>query len=243
MISVVMPTLNEQQVLPKTLAALLSQPGDFEVIVVDGGSTDGTREIVEKFRVESVELRVGNSQFSTHHSPLSVLTAPRGRASQMNAGAAEARGEWLLFLHADTLLPDGALARLNAMEPDVSVQAGGFRHRFSGTDCRLRAVSWLDNFRCRRSRVIYGDQALFVRRALFRAVGGFPDQPILEDVAICERLSAHTTLILLDAAVVTDPRKFLAMGIGRSFLRVLLIILHVQFRLPVLPRVFFQDVR
>jgi rSAM/selenodomain-associated transferase 2 len=225
MISVVMPTLNEAQALPWTLSALLSQPGDYEVIVVDGGSQDRTCQIAESFK--SVQ----------------VIHASRGRASQMNAGAAVAQGEWLLFLHADTCLPESALVRLNAMEADETIQAGGFRHRFGGTDWRLRAISWLDNVRCERSRVIYGDQALFVRRSLFRAIGGFPEQPILEDVAICERLLPHTRPMLLDASVTTDARKFVAMGIGRSFIRVLLIILHVQFRLPVLPRVFFQDIR
>jgi GT2 family glycosyltransferase len=161
----------------------------------------------------------------------------------MNAGAVQARGEWLLFLHADTLLPDGSLARLNSLENDPSVQAGGFLHRFSGNDWRLRLVSYLDNIRCRWSRVIYGDQALFVRRDLFRSLGGFPDQPILEDVAFCEKLIRVATPVLLSPPVVTDSRKFVTMGIWRSFARVLLIILHVEFRLPVLPRVFFRDIR
>jgi rSAM/selenodomain-associated transferase 2 len=225
MVSIVIPALNEERALPGTLEALLRQEGDFEVILVDGGSQDRTWEIAES----SGRVR--------------LLRAPKGRASQMNAGAAVASGEWLLFLHADTQLPLGAIAQLHALERDESIRAGGFRHRFSGTDWRLRAISWLDNVRCARSRVIYGDQALFVRRVLFQELGGFPLQPILEDVAFCERMLTQTRPILLGSAVVTDARKFVAMGIGRSFLRVLLIILHVQFRLPVLPRVFFQDVR
>jgi hypothetical protein len=116
-------------------------------------------------------------------------------------------------------------------------------HQFSGDDWRLKLISFLDNFRCIRSRIIYGDQALFVRRVLFEQLGGFPNQPILEDVAFCERLIAVTTPLLLSSPVVTDARKFLKMGVSRSFLRVLLIILHVEFHLPVLPRAFFQDVR
>lgn len=99
-----------------------------------------------------------------------------------------AAGEWLLFLHADTMLPEGALQRLNDSERDLTIQAGGFLHRFSGNDWRLRLISRLGNFRCRHSRVIYGDQAMFVRRRLFESLGGFPDQPILEDVAFCENL-------------------------------------------------------
>jgi hypothetical protein len=132
---------------------------------------------------------------------------------------------------------------LNDMEGDPSVQAGGFLHRFSGDDWRLRLISFLDNVRCARSRIIYGDQALFVRRSLFERLGGFPQQPILEDVAFCERLIKVTTPVLLSPPVVTDARKFVQMGVWRSFLRVLLIILHVEFHLPVLPRTFFQDIR
>ena len=116
-------------------------------------------------------------------------------------------------------------------------------HRFSGDDWRLKLISFLDNFRCTRSRVIYGDQALFVRRNFFDRLGGFPNQAILEDVALCERLIKESTPVLLSPPVVTDARKFLKMGVWPSFLRVLLIILHVEFGLPVLPRAFFQDIR
>ncbi len=232
MISVVVPTYNEEKALPGTLGALLAQPGDFEVLIVDGGSTDRTGEVVAALSPQSSAL-----------SPVLLLSAPKGRASQMNAGAKLARGEWLLFLHADTRLPPDAFLRLQAFEKDQRVQAGGFRHRFSGDDWRLRLVSWLDNFRCVRSRVIYGDQAMFVRRDLFERLGGFPDQPILEDVAFCEKLVRVTRPVLLGPPVLTDSRKFVQMGIWRSFARVLMIILHVQFRLPVLPRRFFQDVR
>ncbi len=161
----------------------------------------------------------------------------------MNTGAKHASGDWLLFLHADTVLPAGAIQRLNEMERDQTVQAGGFMHQFSGDDWRLKLISFLDNFRCIRSRIIYGDQALFVRRALFERLGGFPNMRILEDVAFCETLLKVTNPLILSSYVVTDARKFLKMGIWRSFVRVLLIILHVEFRLPVLPRAFFQDIR
>lgn len=225
MISVIIPAYNEEIALPDTLRHVLRQPGKYEVLVVDGGSGDRTSEIV---RAEpSVRL----------------LLAPKGRASQMNAGAKEAGGEWLLFLHADTQLPEGALTRLNDLETDRSVQAGGFFHQFSGSDWRLTLISFLDNLRCARSRIIYGDQAMFVRRSLFVHLGGFPNQAILEDVAFCERLIKVTKPRLLQPPVVTDSRKFIQMGIWKSFFRVLLIILHVEFRLPVLPLAFFKEIR
>lgn len=104
-------------------------------------------------------------------------------------------------------------------------------------------ISFLNNFRCTHSRIIYGDQALFVRRSLFERLGGFPNRPILEDVAFCERLIKAMEPLLLFPPVITDARKFLKMGMWRSFLRVLLIILHVEYRLPVLPRTVFQDIR
>lgn len=225
MISVIIPTYNEEAALPGTLRSLLAQQGEFEVLVVDGGSQDRTREIIQ------AEPR------------LTLVMAAKGRASQMNGGAKYAKGEWLLFLHADTQLPKGSLGILNAMESDQTIQAGGFLHTFSGDDWRLRMISYLDNYRCRKSRIIYGDQAMFVRRSLFERLGGFPNQPILEDVAFCERLVQVTTPILLTPPVITDSRKFLKMGVWRSFLRVLLIILHVEYGLPYLPRVFFQEVR
>jgi rSAM/selenodomain-associated transferase 2 len=239
MVSVIIPVFNEEKVLPETLQALLVQPGDYEVIVVDGGSTDCTTQVLRKFG------------FADHRSPITSslsshtmwFTVPKGRASQMNVGATFATGEWLLFFHADTILPDGALMRLNRMEADRTIQACGFMHRFSGNDWRLKLISYLDNLRCRHSRIIYGDQALFVLRSLFQRLDGFPNQPILEDVAFCEKLTRVTTPLVVSPPVVTDARKFLKMGVWRSFLRVLLIILHIEFRLPVLPRVFFQDIR
>lgn len=225
MISVVIPALNEERALPETLAQLFSQVGDYEVIVVDGGSTDGTRGIAEGY------------------GEVEIVQAPKGRASQMNAGAARARGEWLLFLHADTLLPERGLACI--AELPAGVAAGGFRHRFSGRGFGLWFISLADNIRCTRSRIIFGDQAMFVRRSLFSRLGGFPDTERLEDVQFCELLVKHTKPILLDQTVITDSRKFVQQGIWRSLMRVAVILACVSFgrRLPDDSLRFFEDVR
>lgn len=223
MISIVIPAYNEEKALPATLAQVFAQCTDSEVMVVDGGSRDATCEIAR------ADARV------------QLIAAPKGRASQMNAGARFARGEWLLFLHADTHLPGGALAAIASLPDDV--QAGGFRHCFSGNDWRLRLISWLDNLRCRRTRVFYGDQALFVRRALFEHLGGFPEDHPLEDVVFGERLRKVTRPRLLDLRVTTDARKFLRMGVWKSLGRVALILTCHELRLPIPAHTFFRDVR
>ncbi len=223
MISISIPTYNEEKAQPATLERVFRQRGSYEVIVVDGGSSDRTCEIVR------AEPRIR------------LLTAPKGRASQMNAGARTANGDWLLFLHADTLLPNGALHRLNALEADLDFQAGGFRHQFSDRDWRLRLISWMDNLRSKTTKVIYGDQAMFVRRVLFEWLGGFPDQPILEDVVFCERLKEATAPVLLDEYVITDSRKFVQTGIWRSLARCAAILVCHELRLPIAGRIFFAD--
>lgn len=223
MISVIVPALNEERALPATLARVFAQTGEYEIIVVDGGSTDRTRETA-----------AGNGR-------IQLLTAPKGRAAQMNAGAGVARGAWLLFLHADTLLPEGALPAIAALPDDI--QAGGFRHRFSGDDWRLRLISWMHNWRCRWTHVFYGDQALFVRRSLFERLGGFPEDYPLEDVVFGERLRAATRPRLLDLPVVTDARKFTRMGTWKSLGRVALILTCHELRLPIPARTFFSDIR
>ena len=122
MIWVIIPAFNEEKALPKTLDALFQQSGGFRVVVVDGGSTDGTRELI------SQDPRI------------SAVDAPKGRARQMNAGAdyvtdhRQSQDDWLLFLHADTILPEDAMQRLTQLNLDSHCQAGGFMHQFSGRD-------------------------------------------------------------------------------------------------------------
>lgn len=231
MIWVIIPTYNEERALPNTLHSVFQQSKPYRIIVVDRGNTDRTQGMLRQ------------------DSRITFLTAPKGRASQMNAGAQFAIqqqssfNDWLIFLHADTLLPLEAFQQLQQLTTDFTYQAGGFQHQFSGQDWRLRVISWLDNFRSTHSRIIYGDQALFVRQGLFTQLGGFPTQPVLEDVAFGQTLLTQTIPRLLPLTVVTDSRKFLKMGVWRSFFQVLMIILHVEFGLPTFSLAFFRDVR
>ncbi len=226
MISIVIPALNEELALPATLAVLLRQTTDEEVIVVDGGSTDNTRSICQQF------------------SHINLVDSERGRAAQMNAGAASANGEILLFLHADTLLPKDALQTINKLITDDLHSAGGFKHSFGNEDWRLQLISFLDNRRCKQTRIIYGDQAMFIRRDLFEKLHGFPDVGILEDVIFCEQLVKHTTPVITGSFVNTDPRKFIKMGIWRSLFRVIAIQTRHELKLPVAnDHPFFAEIR
>jgi rSAM/selenodomain-associated transferase 2 len=225
-LSVIVPVLNERRALPTLLRELRAQPGAFEVVVVDGGSTDGTPAAVEAF------------------PGVKLVRARRGRGAQMNAGARVAQGETLLFLHADTRLPAGAIARLQAqLAGDPRLQAGAFRHSFTPADWRLRLVSFGNNLRCRRSRVYFGDQAIFTRRSIFEQAGGFPEVPVLEDVIFCERLRAFTRAVLLDEVISTDARRFLHHGVWRTVGRGLLILARHSLGLSVRGRGYTDEVR
>ena len=222
-VSVIIPCLNEIRALPETLASLRQQDGDFEIIVVDGFSDDGTWEYLQQ------------------QPAITCLQATRGRASQMNAGARQAHGEWLLFLHADTRLPRQAITTISQL--GASVQAGGFRQSFTPRDWRLRLISWIDNLRCRLTHIIYGDQALFVRRGLFEQLRGFPEITHIEDIRFGETLLEHTRPLLLPMTAITDARKFLKMGVWRSLGRIFVILVCVELKLPLFGKVFFQNIR
>ncbi len=197
-LSVVIPTFNESAVIEATLAALapLRLRGG-EVVVADGGSEDGTPRLA---------------------APLAdrVLTTPPGRARQMNAGARSATGDTLLFLHADTRLPAEAEARV--ADALARHRWGRFNVRLSGNQPALRVVEAMMNLRSRLTGIATGDQAIFVRRADFEAVGGFPDLPLMEDVALSRALKRRGRPAGLRARVVTSSRRWETHGIAPTIL-------------------------
>ncbi len=186
-ISVIIPTLNEGKGVGRFLDAL--PEGMAETIVADGGSRDGTVSVAEKRGVQ-------------------VVGSAAGRAGQMNAGAALATGEILLFLHADTVLPEGAMDAVSNACADARVAGGCFHLGIDSTDPFLRLVADGANLRTRLTGVFYGDQAVWVRRAVFAKMGGFPDLPIMEDYAFSRRLRRHGKVMLLPGRVCTSARRW-----------------------------------
>jgi hypothetical protein len=195
-VTVVIPALNEAQNLSATLTPLVNR-ADIQVIVVDGGSSDDTCQVAQRHRVQ-------------------VLRSAPGRARQMNAGAAEASGDVLLFLHADTRLPDDFSAHVRRALAQPGVAAGAFRLKICGPSRGLQCVAWGANLRARFWQLPYGDQAIFVSAATFRLVGGFAEMPLMEDVDFIRRVRRLGRIAVAPAAVVTSDRRWQRLGIART---------------------------
>jgi len=197
-ISIVVPMLNEVHALTDLLPDLQSlRRNGCEVLLVDGGSEDASVVMAER-------------------AGFTVLKSPRGRARQMNAGARAARGKLLLFLHADTRPPADAHALIREALSDRSRVWGFFKVRIEGRPRMLRVVSFFTNLRSRLTGIATGDQAHFMERSAFERVGGFPDQPLMEDVELSRRLKRVTPPVCVDASVTTSGRRWESRGVWRT---------------------------
>lgn len=199
-LSIIVPVLNEAREMPRlveTLLPLLGQGG--EVIIADGGSEDGSIALAAL-------------------AGFKVVQSPRGRARQMNAGAAHASGDVLLFLHADTQLPDAAGRLVAQALSGGAAHWGRFDVRIEGRPFMLRVVSCLMNWRSRLSGIATGDQAIFMTRGAFDAVHGFPDQPLMEDIEISRRLRTISRPACIGHCVTTSGRRWEQRGVWRTIL-------------------------
>jgi rSAM/selenodomain-associated transferase 2 len=197
-ISIIVPVFNESTALPALLERLLPflQQG-CEVLFVDGGSVDGSAALME-----AAGFRVVHSQ--------------QGRARQMNAGAARAKGEVLLFLHADTELPPAAIRCMRQALASGVHRWGRFDVRISGNHWMLPVVASMMNLRSRLSGIATGDQAMFVGRASFDAVGGFANLPLMEDIELSGRLRRITRPACISHRVTTSGRRWETRGVWRT---------------------------
>jgi rSAM/selenodomain-associated transferase 2 len=189
-LAIVIPALNEAVNLSRLLPDLARDCPGAEVVVVDGGSGDDTATVV---------ARQPGPRF---------LPSARGRAVQMNHGARATGGDPLLFLHADTRLPDGAARAIEQALAEPGVVGGRFDVRFDNDRPLFQIIAWFMNTRSRASGICTGDQAIFVRRADFEAIGGYPDIPLMEDIELSRRLKRRGTLCALRLRVTTSARKW-----------------------------------
>ncbi|GAB4389997.1 MAG: TIGR04283 family arsenosugar biosynthesis glycosyltransferase [Thermodesulfovibrionales bacterium] len=197
--SVIVPALNEEKALGKTLGSLELTENE-ELIVVDGGSSDATVAVASRYA----------------HM---VLSAQRGRARQMNAGAARARGDILFFLHADCVPPAGAFGMIRETVARKGVSAGAFDLAIAHPGLCFRLIELGANLRSRLTSIAYGDQGLFMRRSVFEEIGGFADIPLMEDIEISSRLKKAGEVVFLRPPVSTEPRRWLTEGALYTTLR------------------------
>lgn len=197
-ISVIIPTLDERRALPRALASATGIP-NVEVIVADGGSGDGTVEIARDWGCR-------------------VISTSTGRARQMNRGAEGSLSDYLVFLHADTRLPQGFEGGVRETLTDPRVAAGAFQLRIDGARGFLCLIEAGANRRSRYLQMPYGDQAIFVRTELFREVGGYPDLPIMEDFELIRKLRRRGRIAVAPYSVLTSGRRWKDLGILRTTL-------------------------
>lgn len=199
MISIIMPVLNEEEVIERSLRSTTALQGDFEIIVVDGGSSDKTKEIAKGYA--------------------KVITSKRGRAKQMNAGAKIAKGDILLFLHADSQLPNNALPEIEKAFRGPKVMGGALKFNLDDPSLLLKVLVFFANLRANIVKVYLGDHGLFVKRPVFEKIGGFNEIDLMEDVDLCRRLRREGKLVQLDVEITTSARRLKKRGILKTVIQ------------------------
>jgi len=209
LLGVVIPTLNEAEPLPHLLGDVAQLGITTDVVVADGGSTDATVDTARRYGAR-------------------VITSPRGRGAQLRAGAEAVRGDWLCVLHADVRMPEPARGELHRAI-DAAVDAAVWRLAIDAHGVWPRVMEWGARVRDRIGGLPYGDQGLLVRRTVYEAVGGFPEIPLMEDVALIRALRSSVHVERLAAPLLVSPRRWLREGPYRTWLRnsVLITAYHV----------------
>ncbi|WP_238050773.1 TIGR04283 family arsenosugar biosynthesis glycosyltransferase [Psychrobacter sp. Ps2] len=206
-LSIIVPLLNEANNLPELIAHIVHlDPAPQQVILVDGGSVDGSVAIAKSV-LKSTEI--AQSIIDWH-----IIESRVGRAQQMNAGAVLATGDVLLFLHADTELP--ACAIDNIQQAIAQYDWGRFDVRLDSHEPLLSIVGLMINQRSRLMDIATGDQAIFIKKSLFEQIGGYPDQPLMEDIELCKRLKKISRPACLKSKVTTSARRWQQHGIWRT---------------------------
>ncbi len=205
-ISIIIPVLNEAATIQEALIRL-QDASEVEVIVVDGESRD-----------ETVAIAKCAGKVLAKSLPINVISTAAGRARQMNAGAAAATGDILLFLHADTHLPIGFDILVRQALQNPGTIAGAFELRINAQLLGLRLIEKMVNMRSRFLSMPYGDQAIFLKATLFHEIGGFPEIPIMEDFEFMLRLRHQGRITLVPAPVLTSGRRWQKLGVVKTTL-------------------------
>lgn len=219
-ISIIIPVFNEAATIEKTLTRL-QDIADIEVMIVDGGSGDETVAIAHRCG----KIFAPSSEFK-------VISGAAGRASQMNAGAAMATGDILLFLHADTHLPSEFYTLVRQSLQNPGTVAGAFELRIDANLQGLRIIEKMVNARSHIFSLPYGDQAIFLKATTFHELGGFPDLPIMEDFELMRRLRRQGRITIVPASVLTSGRRWQKLGVVKTTLINQLIIVGYFLGIP-----------
>jgi rSAM/selenodomain-associated transferase 2 len=195
MISIVTPVLNEKENIGRFFENMNELEGDFELIMVDGQSSDGTPTEIERVK-------------KGFNHPLTVISAPRGRSLQMNRGAEVAKGDILLFLHVDSKIQRDSLDALNGGISKDGIIGGAYTQSFENPDTFLKITSAFGNFRARATKIFFGDYGIFIKKEVFDEMGGYEEIPFLEDVELCKKAKKYGTLDQLDRDIITSARRY-----------------------------------